>query len=175
MKFVVKFITICLAVSLLTSCDLLCRLAGKPTKEELRVKKIEHLAAQMQKAKAQEDSLAALAAADTVAQVAQLVEQEQPAAVAQDTVATPKQSAPKAKRLAYRYYVVLGVHRDTTLAAQKVKIAQKKGFEAQMYYKPSTELYYVLVGGTNDINEAAALKHNPELERITSNIWIFYR
>lgn len=166
MKFVVKFITICLAVSLLTSCDLLCRLAGKPTKEELRVKKIEHLAAQMQKAKAQEDSLAALAAADTVvldsvavAQVAQPVVQEQP----------------KAKRLAYRYYVVLGVHRDTTLAAQKVKIAQRKGFEAQMYYKPSTELYYVLVGGTNDINEAAALKHNPELERITSNIWIFYR
>lgn len=180
MKFVVKFITICLAVSLLTSCDLLCRLAGKPTKEELRVKKIEHLAAQMQKAKAQEDSLAVLAAADTVAQdtvaeVAQPVVQEQPAAVAQDTVATPKQSAPKAKRLAYRYYVVLGVHRDTTLATQKVKIAQRKGFEAQMYYKPSTELYYVLVGGTNDINEAAALKHNPELERITSNIWIFYR
>lgn len=175
MKFVVKFITICLAVSLLTSCDLLCRLAGKPTKEELRVKKIEHLAAQMQKAKAQEDSLAALAAADTVVLDSVAVEQEQPAAVAQDTVATPKQSAPKAKRLAYRYYVVLGVHRDTTLAAQKVKIAQKKGFEAQMYYKPSTELYYVLVGGTNDINEAAALKHNPELERITSNIWIFYR
>lgn len=181
MKFVVKFITICLAVSLLTSCDLLCRLAGKPTKEELRVKKIEHLAAQMQKAKAQEDSLAALAAVDTVAQVAQAVEpvaevaqpveQEQPAAVAQPVA----QETPKAKRLAYRYYVVLGVHRDTTLATQKVRLAQKKGFEAQMYYKPSTELYYVLVGGTNDINEAAALKHNPELERITSNIWIFYR
>lgn len=166
MKFVVKFITICLAVSLLTSCDLLCRLAGKPTKEELHVKKIEHLAAQMQKAKAQEDSLATLAAADTVAQDSVAVAQ-----VAQPVA----QEQPKAKRLAYHYYVVLGVHRDTTLAAQKVKIAQRKGFEAQMYYKPSTELYYVLVGGTNDINEAAALKHNPELERITSNIWIFYR
>lgn len=174
MKFVVKFITICLAVSLLTSCDLLCRLAGKPTKEELRVKKIEHLAAQMQKAKAQEDSLAALAAADTVAQdtVAQVAQAVEPVADVAQPVA---QEQPKAKRLAYRYYVVLGVHRDTTLAAQKVKIAQRKGFEAQMYYKPSTELYYVLVGGTNDINEAAALKRNPELERITSNIWIFYR
>lgn len=183
MKLVIKFTTICLALVLLTSCDLLCRLAGKPTKEELRVKKIEYLAAQMQKA--QEDSLEVLAAQDTVAlaEVAQPVDTQvavaSPVAVEPQPAATlpvdQKPAAPKAKRLAHRYYVVLGVHRDTTLAAQKVHLAKKKGFDAQMYYKPSTELYYVLVGGTDDINEAAALKHNPELERITSNIWIFYR
>lgn len=166
-----------LAAVLCTSCDLLCKMAGRPTKGEVAAKRVEiafQKAAAQAAAQAAADSVAAAALDSaltaTAAPAPAPVEEEVPVKVSEVAAS----NAPAVgEDFDYKYYVVVGSFKSEGNAKWQASRVRSAGFAAFVREYRGGDYYNVLAGGCNDYSEAVATrKALLELSFIPKESWI---
>lgn len=147
---------------LLSSCDLMRALAGRPTSREIGLKReilAQERAKEEQKAKAAADSLALLSALEQTG----------------STFLSPSRLGGLAdSELAHKYYVVIGAFRDSANAARMVAKVQQHGYEA--YQLPFRNSYTAVGVCPSDTLEEvyAAVKKLQEQSFCPKEVWILH-
>lgn len=127
MKKVLAVGAIALVVILATGCDMFRKMAGRPTSEDIAVKR-ELIVAAENARQAREDSimLARQRTADSLAVLDSMLNCGVP-------IKTSNQISPAAKaRLSHRYYVILGAFGNADNATRLQKKVAAAGFEAEL-------------------------------------------